>query len=67
MQIMMSSAYVSEYNVTTAGVANQLPPSTGLQCSVHLALKNRLNDQKLGTPDFETDISRNFDFPATQR
>lgn len=34
--------------------------------TIHLALKNRLADQKLGTPDFETDISRNYDFPATQ-
>jgi hypothetical protein len=60
------SAYVSEYNVTTAGVANQNASINRLTVSVHLALKNRLNDQKLGTPDFETDISRNFDFPATQ-
>ena len=60
------SAYVSEYNVTTAGVANQSASINRLTVSVHLALKNRLNDQKLGTPDFETDISRNFDFPATQ-
>lgn len=60
------SAYVSEYNVTTAGVANQAASINRLTVSVHLALKNRLSDQKLGTPDFETDISRNFDFPATQ-
>ncbi len=60
------SAYVSEYNVTTAGVANQSASINRLTVSVHLALKNRLSDQKLGTPDFETDISRNFDFPATQ-
>ena len=60
------SAYVSEYNVTTAGVANQTASINRLTVSVHLALKNRLADQKLGTPDFETDISRNFDFPATQ-
>lgn len=60
------SAYVSEYNVTTAGVANQSASINRLTVSVHLALKNKYNDQKLGTPDFETDISRNFDFPATQ-
>jgi hypothetical protein len=60
------AAYVSEYNVTTAGVANQSASINRLTVSVHLALKNRLSDQKLGTPDFETDISRNFDFPATQ-
>jgi Lipopolysaccharide-assembly len=60
------TAYVSEYNVTTAGVSNQAASIDRLTVSIHLALKNRLTDQKLGTPDFETDISRNFDFPATQ-
>jgi hypothetical protein len=60
------TAYVSEYNVTTAGVSNQNASINRLTVSVHLALKNKLNDQKLGTPDFETDISRNFDFPASQ-
>jgi hypothetical protein len=60
------SAYVSAYDISTAGVANQTASINRLTVSVHLALKNRLNEQKLGTPDFETDISRNFDFPATQ-
>jgi len=60
------TAYISEYNVTTAGVSNQNASINRLTVSVHLALKNKLNDQKLGTPDFETDITRNFDFPATQ-
>src|SRR5664279_1743457 len=59
------SAFVAEYNVSTAGVANQAASINRLTVTVHLALKNRLNDQKLGTPDFETDITRNFDFPAT--
>ena len=59
------SAYVAEYNVTTAGVSNQAASINRLTVSVHLALKNRLSDQKLGTPDFETDINHNFDFPAT--
>ncbi|HEY4936439.1 MAG TPA: LPS assembly lipoprotein LptE [Puia sp.] len=60
------TAYVSEYNVTTAGVSNQAASIDRLTVSIHITLKNRLADQKLGTPDFETDISRNFDFPATQ-
>lgn len=59
------TAFVAEYNVTTAGVANQTASINRLTVTIHLALKNRLNDQKLGTPDFETDITRNFDFPAT--
>src|ERR1700750_369690 len=60
------SAYVSAYDITTAGVSNQAASINRLTVSVHLALKKRLSDQKLGTPDFETDISRNFDFPASQ-
>jgi hypothetical protein len=58
------TAFVAQYDVTTAGVANQAASINRLTVTVHLALKNRLNDQKLGTPDFETDITRNFDFPA---
>jgi hypothetical protein len=60
------SAYVSEYNVSTAGVSNQQASINRLTVTVHLALKNRLNDQKIGTPDFETDITRNFDFNSSQ-
>ena len=59
-------AYVSAFDVTTAGVSNQAASINRLTVSVHIALKNRLSEQKLGTPDFETDITRNFDFPATQ-
>jgi len=59
-------AYVSAFDVTTAGVSNQNASINRLTVTVHLALKNRLSEQKLGTPDFETDITRNFDFPATQ-
>jgi len=58
------TAFVAEYNVSTAGVSNQAASINRLTVTVHLALKNRLNEQKLGTPDFETDITRNFDFPA---
>ena len=60
------SAYVSEYSVSTVGVSNQSASINRLTVTVHIALKNRLADQKLGTPDFETDVSRNFDFPASQ-
>ena len=59
------AAFVAEYNVSTAGVSNQAASINRLTVTVHLALKNRLNEQKLGTPDFETDITRVFDFPAT--
>ena len=60
------TAYISAYDVSTSGVSNQAASINRLTVSVHLALKNRLSDQKLGTPDFETDITRLFDFPATQ-
>jgi hypothetical protein len=60
------TAYVSDYSVSTSGVSAQAAATNRLTVSVHIALKNRLNDQKLGTPDFETDITRNFDFPASQ-
>jgi hypothetical protein len=59
-------AYISDYSVSTSGVTNQAAATNRLTVTVHIALKNRLNEQKLGTPDFETDISRNFDFPASQ-
>ena len=59
------TAYVSDYTISTSGVANQQAATNRLTVTVHLELKNRLNDQKLGTPDFETDISRNIDFPAS--
>jgi hypothetical protein len=59
------TAYVSDYTISTSGVSNQQAATNRLTVTVHLALKNRLNDQKLGTPDFETDISRNIDFPAS--
>jgi hypothetical protein len=58
-------AYISDYSVSTSGVSNQTAATNRLTVTVHIALKNRLNDQKLGTPDFETDISRNFDFSAS--
>ncbi|MEO6961657.1 MAG: LPS assembly lipoprotein LptE [Puia sp.] len=60
------TAYISDYSVSTSGVSAQTAATNRLTVTVHIALKNRLNDQKLGTPDFETDITRNFDFPASQ-
>ncbi len=59
-------AYIADYSISTSGVSNQAAATNRLTVTVHIALKNRLNDQHLGTPDFETDITRNFDFPASQ-
>ncbi|MBI2731134.1 MAG: hypothetical protein HYX40_10345 [Sphingobacteriales bacterium] len=61
------SGYISDYNVSTSGIstgANGKGQSSTnrLNVSVHLIFKNRLDDTK----SFETDLSRNIDFPATQ-
>ena len=58
-------AYISDYAISTSGVTNQQAASNRLTVSVHITFKNKLNDQKIGTPDFDDDISRNFDFSAS--
>jgi hypothetical protein len=59
------SGYVSEYNVSTSGVSAQQAATNRLTVTVHIIFKNRLADQKIGTPDFEADVTRNFDFSAS--
>ncbi len=59
------TAYISDYSVSTSGVTSQTAATNRLTVTVHLELHNRLNDQKKGTPDFQTDLSRNFDFAAS--
>jgi hypothetical protein len=54
--------WISQYNVSTAGVSNQQAATNRLTVSVHIIFKNRLS---VGTKDFEDDISRNFDFSAS--
>jgi hypothetical protein len=58
------SGYVSDYNVTTSGVSAQQAATNRLTVTVHIILRNKFTDQKIGTPDFEADVSRNFDFSA---
>jgi Lipopolysaccharide-assembly len=58
------SGYVSDYNYTTSGVSNQQAATNRLTVTVHIIFKNRKADQKIGTPDFEADVTRNFDFSA---
>ena len=58
------SGYVSDYNLSTSGVSGQQAATNRLTVSVHITLKNRLADRKIGTPDFDTDLSRNFDFSS---
>jgi hypothetical protein len=54
--------YISQYNVSTSGVTNQQAASNRLTVSVHITFKNRL---AVGTKDFDTELTRNFDFSAS--
>ena len=62
------SGYVSEYNYSTSGIANQQASSNRLNVTVHIIFKNHLDPtgRKVAPADFEADVTRNFDFPATQ-
>jgi len=59
------TGYVSEYNISTVGVSGQQAASDRLTVTVHIIFKNKLSEKKIGTPDFEADVSRNFDFSAS--
>ena len=54
------SGYLSDYSVTTTGIANQNASTNRLNVSFHLVFKNTLDQKK----DFEADLSRNYDFDA---
>jgi hypothetical protein len=54
------SGYVSQYMLTTSGISNQQAATNRLVVTVHLIFKNRLDEKA----NFETDLSRNFDFNA---
>ncbi|MEP6596428.1 MAG: LPS assembly lipoprotein LptE [Ginsengibacter sp.] len=56
------SGFLSDYSVTTSGIANQNASSNRLNVSFHLIFKNTLDPTK----NFEGDVSTNFDFNATQ-
>jgi hypothetical protein len=55
------SGYVSDFNISTAGVSNQQAASNRLTVTVHLIFKNRVDDKQ----SKETDVSRNFDYSAS--
>lgn len=55
------SAEIRSYNVSTAGISDQTTATNRLTVGVHILFQNRL-DQKA---NFETDVSRNFDFSAS--
>ncbi len=56
------SGFISDYNYTTSGVSGNTPSSNRLSVTFHLNFKNNLDNTK----NFETDISTNYDFAATQ-
>ena len=56
------SGFITDYNVTTSGVSGNTPSSNRLAVTFHLNFKNNLDNTK----NFETDISTNYDFAATQ-
>ncbi|MEP6583538.1 MAG: LPS assembly lipoprotein LptE [Ginsengibacter sp.] len=56
------SGYVSDYSVTTTGIANQTASQNRLNVTVHLIFKNTLDAKK----DFESDVTSNYDFSASK-
>lgn len=54
--------FVSDYTVTTSGISNQQAAANRLSITVHIIFKNRIDSKK----DFEADVTRQFDFPASQ-
>jgi outer membrane lipopolysaccharide assembly protein LptE/RlpB len=56
------SGYVSQYYPTTVGISNGQASGNRLTVGFHLVFKNRFDEKK----NIEADISRNFDFPASQ-
>ncbi len=56
------SGYVSQYYTSTVGISGNDANTNRLTVGFHLNFNNNVDDTK----DFETDLSRSFDFPATQ-
>jgi hypothetical protein len=56
------SGYVSDYTVSTSGISGNNASSNRLSVTFHLIFKNNLDLSK----NFETDISTNYDFSASQ-
>src|SRR5450432_3813794 len=56
------SGTLTDYSVSTTGISNQQASLNRLNVSFHLIFKNNLDQKK----NIETDISRSYDFPASQ-
>jgi hypothetical protein len=55
------SGWISDYSVTTSGVSNQEAAINRLTVTIHLILKDRIDEKR----NIEADVSRNFDFSAS--
>lgn len=58
------SGYLSDYSVTTSGVANQQAGTNRLNLTFHLIFKNTVDPDP--SKSFEADLTSNYDFPASQ-
>ncbi|MEO6133908.1 MAG: LPS assembly lipoprotein LptE [Ginsengibacter sp.] len=56
------SGYLSDYSVTTSGIANQQAGTNRLNVTFHLIFKNSLDAKK----NFEADLTSNYDFSANK-
>jgi outer membrane lipopolysaccharide assembly protein LptE/RlpB len=56
------SGYVSQYYTSTISITGNNSSGNRLTVGFHLVFKNTLDEKK----NFEADLSRTFDFPATQ-
>jgi Lipopolysaccharide-assembly len=62
------TAWVSDYSIGTSGISAQQASSNRLTVTVHVVFKNNLDPtgKKVPPANFETDVTRNFDFAASQ-
>jgi hypothetical protein len=60
------TAWVSDYSYSTSGISGQQASSNRLSVTIHIVFKNNLDPtgKKVAPANFETDVTRNFDFNA---
>ena len=54
------SGEVRGYSISTSGISDQQAATNRLLVTIHIVFQNRLDEKQ----NFETDVSRNFDFDA---
>jgi lipopolysaccharide assembly LptE-like protein len=60
------SGSITDYSFTTSGISSQQASTNRLTVTIHIIFKNHLDPTGKTIPqaDFETDLTRNFDFSA---